>query len=113
MLLFTRSLCSSHINTVTQLPATLLHVDLSGNGLTRLDALKSLASLQWLDASHNALKVHPYVTVSKYLHAECNDPLNGGLATQWQPKRHDTVTSRSSWQTCSSSIAVVQLIPCS
>ncbi len=40
-----------------QLPATLLHVDVSGNGLTRLDALKALTSLQWLDASYNALKV--------------------------------------------------------
>ena len=42
-----------------QLPATLLHVDISGNALTRLDALQTLASLRWLDASHNALKASP------------------------------------------------------
>ena len=42
-----------------QLPVTLLHLDVSGNGLTRLDALEALTSLRWLDASHNALKASP------------------------------------------------------
>ena len=42
-----------------QLPTTLLHVDISGNALTRLDALETLPSLRWLDASHNAVKATP------------------------------------------------------
>ena len=33
-----------------------MHVDLSGNSLTRLDGLESLTSMRWLDASRNALK---------------------------------------------------------
>jgi hypothetical protein len=41
---------------LAQLPATLLHVDLSGNSLTRLDGLETVTSLRWLNASRNALK---------------------------------------------------------